>query len=185
MFKSIKAIPTEYNGRKFRSRLEARWAVFFDTAKIKFEYEAEGFKLGRINYLPDFYLPDLDCFIEIKGAGISEKDEKKAEQLAKLSKKNVYVFTGQKALENYIDLVSGDACTGYDNSVVYFGEHGSWDNWQFFCKCIICKSVGIEYCGWSDRLKCGCSRSYDKVDTTYFFVYPAQQALSAQFEFNK
>ena len=26
----IKAIPTEYKGYRFRSRLEARWAVFFD-----------------------------------------------------------------------------------------------------------------------------------------------------------
>jgi hypothetical protein len=35
----IKPIETEYGGYKFRSRLEARWAVFFDTAKIKYEYE--------------------------------------------------------------------------------------------------------------------------------------------------
>ena len=28
--KSIKPIETKYNGYRFRSRLEARWAVFFD-----------------------------------------------------------------------------------------------------------------------------------------------------------
>ncbi len=38
----IKAIDTVYNGYKFRSRLEARWAVFFDAAGIKYEYEPEG-----------------------------------------------------------------------------------------------------------------------------------------------
>lgn len=27
---NIKAIETEYDGHKFRSRLEARWAVFFN-----------------------------------------------------------------------------------------------------------------------------------------------------------
>ena len=54
----MKAIDTIYNGYKFRSRLEARWAVFFDAAGIKYEYEPEGFDLGGgCLYLPDFYLP--------------------------------------------------------------------------------------------------------------------------------
>ena len=65
--KVIKAIQTEYNGIKFRSRLEARWAVFFDAANIKYEYEVEGFELENGDrYLPDFYLPDLDLFVEVK-----------------------------------------------------------------------------------------------------------------------
>lgn len=41
----IKSIETYYNGYRFRSRLEARWAVFFDAAGIKYEYEPEGFEL--------------------------------------------------------------------------------------------------------------------------------------------
>ena len=60
----IKAIETDYNGYKFRSRLEARWAVFFDAAKIKYEYEPEGYELAdNERYLPDFYLPDEDIFV--------------------------------------------------------------------------------------------------------------------------
>lgn len=51
----IKAIETEYNGYKFRSRLEARWAVFFDALGLDYEYEPEGFELENgIKYLPDF-----------------------------------------------------------------------------------------------------------------------------------
>ena len=51
----IKAIETYYKGYRFRSRLEARWAVFFDAAGIKYEYEPEGFDLGGgLYYLPDF-----------------------------------------------------------------------------------------------------------------------------------
>lgn len=63
----MKAIETYYNGYRFRSRLEARWAVFFDAAEIKYEYEPEGFELdsGAL-YLPDFYLPDYKCFVEVK-----------------------------------------------------------------------------------------------------------------------
>lgn len=51
----MRAIETHYNGFKFRSRLEARWAVFFDTLGVKYEYEPQGYELpsGRF-YLPDF-----------------------------------------------------------------------------------------------------------------------------------
>jgi len=63
----IKAIETEYNGYRFRSRLEARWAVFFDIASIKYLYEYQGFVLNDSrNYLPDFYLPKFNVFVEIK-----------------------------------------------------------------------------------------------------------------------
>lgn len=65
------AIETEYNGFKFRSRLEARWAVFFDEAGIKYEYEPEGFEVSlgenkKVRYLPDFYFPEWDVYGEVK-----------------------------------------------------------------------------------------------------------------------
>ena len=64
---TIKPIETYYNGYRFRSRLEARWAVFFDTGNIKYEYEPEGFELeSGLKWLPDFYLPDFDCYVEVK-----------------------------------------------------------------------------------------------------------------------
>lgn len=50
----IKAIETNYAGCRFRSRLEARWAVFFDTLGIRWEYEPEGFETSAGRYLPDF-----------------------------------------------------------------------------------------------------------------------------------
>ena len=62
-----KAIETHYNGYRFRSRLEARWAVFFDAAGIKYEYEPQGFELeDGTRYLPDFYLPEYDYYVEVK-----------------------------------------------------------------------------------------------------------------------
>jgi hypothetical protein len=64
-----RVIPTTYKGYRFRSRLEARWAVFFDTLGVQWEYEKEGYDLGPAGpYLPDFWLPDLQCFVEVKGA---------------------------------------------------------------------------------------------------------------------
>ena len=63
----IKTIPTTYNNIKFRSRLEARWAVFFDQLGIKYLYEYEGFELENKEwYLPDFYLPEYGIYCEVK-----------------------------------------------------------------------------------------------------------------------
>ncbi|MEU8040915.1 hypothetical protein [Streptosporangium sp. NPDC049078] len=67
----IKAIPTRYAGCWFRSRLEARHAVLFDNLGIRWQYEPEGYLIGpdhdRRPYLPDFYLEDLDVWVEVKG----------------------------------------------------------------------------------------------------------------------
>ena len=52
------AIQTKYNGYAFRSRLEARWAIFLDWMNIAYNYESEGFELDGLRYLPDFYLRD-------------------------------------------------------------------------------------------------------------------------------
>lgn len=62
----IQAIETHYNGYRFRSRLEARWAVFFDAAGVEYRYEPEGFHLDELLYLPDFWLPKQNLWIEIK-----------------------------------------------------------------------------------------------------------------------
>lgn len=63
----IRAIETHYNGYRFRSRLEARWAVFFDAMHMDYCYEREGFDLDNKRYLPDFYFPDSKWFLEVKG----------------------------------------------------------------------------------------------------------------------
>jgi len=77
----IKAIETAYKGYNFRSRLEARWAVFFDTLGIEWEYEFEGYDLGEEGYyLPDFWLPQIDCWIEVKPLPIG-RDHKICSQL--------------------------------------------------------------------------------------------------------
>jgi hypothetical protein len=64
---TIQAIETKYKGYRFRSRLEARWAVFFDALGIEWEYEKEGFTNGKDFYLPDFYLPHHKVWVEVKG----------------------------------------------------------------------------------------------------------------------
>ncbi len=66
----IKSKTTRYGGIVFRSRIEARWAVFFDFLGIEYEYEPFYAEVETgyvsVNYLPDFYLSKQDIFIEVK-----------------------------------------------------------------------------------------------------------------------
>jgi hypothetical protein len=70
----IKAIETTYLGCRFRSRLEARWACFFSTLGLRWEYEPQGFLIPSWDgerkdpYLPDFRLLDLGTWVEVKGS---------------------------------------------------------------------------------------------------------------------
>lgn len=70
-----RAIETRYNGRFFRSRLEARYAVFFDALGLSWDYEPEGFELDDgLRYLPDFWIHFSNgsngskpgCWVEVK-----------------------------------------------------------------------------------------------------------------------
>jgi hypothetical protein len=63
---TFKAKEQVYNGVKFRSTLEARWAIFFDACGLNWVYEPECFELDAGNYTPDFYLKKYDLFVEIK-----------------------------------------------------------------------------------------------------------------------
>lgn len=90
----IQAIETVYNGYRMRSRLEARWAVFFDAMGTKYEYEKEGFDLDGIWYLPDFWLPELSLWVEIKPTAATDGEKKKAYLLAEKLNANACIVQG-------------------------------------------------------------------------------------------
>lgn len=94
---TLQAIDTVYRGYKFRSRLEARWAVFFDTLGVDYDYEPEGFNLGGEAgyYLPDFWLPRLQLWIEIKPSNPSHEEMVKAQRLAEQSGYHVAILHGK------------------------------------------------------------------------------------------
>ena len=60
------SLETVYAGKLFRSRLEARWAVFMDAAGIEWIYEATWLETPFGNWLPDFQLTD-GRWVEVKG----------------------------------------------------------------------------------------------------------------------
>lgn len=89
----------KYKGTYYRSTWEANFAKFLDLSGIKYRYEPEVFDLGNTTYRPDFYIPEWDLWIEIKGW--FKKDAKKKIKLFKLIvNKNLKILM-KKDLENF------------------------------------------------------------------------------------
>lgn len=62
---TIKPIETLYRGHYFRSKAEARFAVFMDCLGVKWDYEPQGFDLGNgLKYLPDFKVYNVEIWDE-------------------------------------------------------------------------------------------------------------------------
>jgi hypothetical protein len=59
-------LPTYYADQCFRSATEARWALFFSYLELDWEYEPTGFGVNGIGWQPDFWLPDLRVWFEVK-----------------------------------------------------------------------------------------------------------------------
>lgn len=61
----------DYNGEKFHGKWELDTAKWLDSFNIKWERKVQPFNYFWNNtwhlYFPDFYLPELKCFLEIKG----------------------------------------------------------------------------------------------------------------------
>lgn len=74
-------------GMFFRSRWEANIARLLNQYGIVWRYESVRFRFpdcgdNILSYCPDFYLPDLDIFIEVKG-WLDENSWKRADRFAK------------------------------------------------------------------------------------------------------
>ena len=104
----MRAIETRYAGCHFRSRLEARWAVFLDALKIEWQYEPQGFELPSGRYLPDFYLPygtapadwvatfmphmHAPAWLEVKGRTMNVAETQLARELVRESGVHLYAL---------------------------------------------------------------------------------------------
>lgn len=81
---TIEPIETEYKKYRFRSRLEARWAVFLDELGLSWNYELEGYELENgERYLPDFWLPQISMWAEVKGPQFTHQEIQNASLLSK------------------------------------------------------------------------------------------------------
>lgn len=68
---AVTAIPTDYNGQRFRSRLEAKWAALFDRCNWRWSYEPNDYD----GYIPDFVLHfRVPVLVEVKPLQWDESD---------------------------------------------------------------------------------------------------------------
>lgn len=123
---TIKAIETKYKGCRFRSRLEARYAVFFDVLGVVWEYEPEGFEFENVGrYLPDFYLPGLDAWAEVKAKPFNANERSKAFALSSGTNKPVIQLTSIPEPSSFalsdVDVAIGSRMKGYED--FYLASH--------------------------------------------------------------
>ena len=133
---AIKAIPATYNGVQFRSRTEARWAVFFDALGVRWEYEHEGYQLPSGWYLPDFWLPEVSggMFAEIKPRRApTERETKAIEELCVATGKMACIFPGTphewRADSDRGEVPMAYLCVGHADDHAGEAQEDSYDFW--------------------------------------------------------
>jgi hypothetical protein len=159
----MKAIETIYNNYRFRSRLEARHAVFFDALSIKYEYELEGFDLEGKWYLPDFWLPQQGCWFEVKGQfPLTQEEYEKCHLLCKHSQKQVYVAAGaiQIAVEcDMQEAIDGRWTQLFGYNPAYRADSIYPDSpLNTWCECPRCHKTEITQDGKTRFLSCTCHK---------------------------
>jgi len=147
----IKAIETEYAGVLFRSKLEAMHAKFFDMNNISWIYEPVLISNEYGDYLPDFYLPDMDIYFEVKGNSIPGRE------------KAFHVLAREHFKEEKHSIVHA-VSNGREIDITYFGERPNfkddidgnrtmYDDKGIFSRCNKCDKVflrnenGYWHCG--------------------------------------
>lgn len=101
----IPAIETRAYGCRFRSRLEARWAVFLTEAGFNWEYEPEGAELEAGRYLCDFLVTGpngVQVWLEVKPV-VDDHDDPRWAELARVSGMMLFTVRGMHR--------RGDDCT--------------------------------------------------------------------------
>ncbi len=97
----IKAVITRYKTIRFRSRLEARWAVFFDVLGIEWLYESRSVDLGWCLYIPDFWLPQYRLYAEVKPGDFTPREMVKVATLVGKTNEECLLLSGPPALKGY------------------------------------------------------------------------------------
>lgn len=150
------AITTHYAGHRFRSRLEARWAVTLDRLGIPWRYEPEGYELPSGRYLPDFWLPGFrseawgGTWLEIKGARPTERESQLARELAAATNADVLIAWGGVPRTDQLTFAGPDPDSGTDIEIA-FREVG-YDYGYAFCVCPQCGRIGVEFEARGNRI---------------------------------
>lgn len=172
----IPAIPTTYSGVRFRSRLEARWAAFFDLCEWPWEYEP----LDLDGYIPDFVLRfKRPILVEVKPLLWSDEEHERWGYYHARTKTEASGWRGEA-------LILGSAfpmTMGFGSGVIGRLAERDPEIWwwedalAFTCK--FCRRPSIAHDGGSYR--CRVSDCYDgreHVDNEFDFVDAFRRAGS-------
>jgi hypothetical protein len=190
---TIKPIETHYKGYRFRSRLEARWAVFFDVLGLQWEYEKEGYDLGEAGwYLPDFWLPELHdrvlnagMWVEVKPFEPTSEETTKTEVLTAGTCHSSVIVWGMPSIggmsmdgkhDGWHQLTWHTPLSGTDEADNFVG----WDNYMAFHRCDACNSIKLEFD--NDYHVCPKCSMDTCVQDDDFFERAANIARAARFE---
>lgn len=160
MEKRIKAIPTKWKGITYRSRLEARWAVFFEEMKWRFMYEPEGYVVSENEcYLPDFLLfthEDFPVFVEIKPTW-PDNDIEKLRTFADRAPHSLLLAIG---FPGTVPRGECDLVGGYNLTLLHGTDceecRGECEKPHVFACCRKCDSVILWFPPEDDEWVCGC-----------------------------
>lgn len=170
MSAAIQAIETRYGGIDFRSRLEARWAVFFTRLGMDWEYEPQGFIVGCTfgrprPYLPDFYLRQLGLYLEVKPAradvadpdGVSRWEDFAGEVAAEWDHDRAAMLCGPIPDPDTVDRRGPPrAQVWYEAGIYVTGD------WRYaWCVCPSGQHIDIQPEARGGRIFCGCPRIPD------------------------
>ena len=185
----MKVVETAYGGYRFRSRLEARWAVFLDALNIGFRYEPEGFDLGALGwYLPDFWLPRIALWLEIKPTFPRRDEIEKVRALANVTAQPAAICHGA------LHPPSGDpwelaAAPGEESpaaTAIMCWPDGTYSGLFWWCECPRCGVVGLEHLGDAVLLCDQCwagARESQPAQAAARIVTAFEAARRARFEF--
>ena len=83
-----------FDNQPFYTISEARWAVFYTHAGIPYEYKTKGYKISGKWYIPSFWLPEQDCFVDVHEEYPSSEKIEKIDIFHIFSGKITYLFYG-------------------------------------------------------------------------------------------
>lgn len=112
--------PVYHNGNVFRSATEYRWALVFESLKIHYLYEVQCFDTAYGRYLPDFYLPNLKVWVEIKGLEPTDTEVKKCMAVRSQTGEPVLIISGRPDATRYHE---GMLPTGFSLSCIIEGKN--------------------------------------------------------------
>lgn len=102
-----------YKGFHLRSRIEGRWCVFFDCMEIEWQYELEGYKLDKLYYLPDFWLPQVNMFAEVKSKQFTAEEIDKCWKLTEATRFSCMMLVGIPDFKEYPATEYDAWCDGF------------------------------------------------------------------------